>query len=261
MKLFARVCIGLDNVDLVVARQRGIRVSYTPDAPSPAVAELTIALMLDLLRLVHVSNIRMHQGTWDRYYGRRLANVTVGIIGGGRIGSRVIRHLSGFQCNRILVNDTDPELSLPDHPSCLVERVDKDTIFRQANVISLHVPLCSATLNLITHSEIDLMQPETLLINTARGGIINEGDLFNALQSKRLGGAAIDVFEEEPYTGKLQNLENCLLTAHMGSMSLDCRIQLEIEATQEAVRFISGEPLQSTVPNEEYEYQSECFSG
>lgn len=255
LKLISRVGIGLDSVDLLAARRHGIQVSYTPDAPSPAVAELTIGLMINLLRLVQVSNIRMRRGEWYRYYGRRLSNVTVGIIGAGRIGSRVIRHLAAFKCSRILVNDIDSAISYPNDPTCTVEWVDKDTIYRAADIISLHVPLTGATHNLITTNEIKLMQPGTLLVNTARGGIVNEQDLFNALESGHLGGAAIDVFEEEPYTGNLVNLEQCLLTAHMGSMSVDCRTRMELEATEEAIRFISGDSLQSIVPAAEYDNQ------
>lgn len=255
LKLISRVGIGLDNVDLFAARQGGIEVSYTPDAPSPAVAELTIGFMLDLLRAVQVSNHRMHRGEWYRYFGRRLSAVTIGIIGAGRIGRRVIRHLAGFECGRILVNDIDSSLSLPGHPTCAVERVEKDVLYREADVISLHVPLTDKTRNLITKEQISRMRPGALLINTARGGIVNERDLFDTLQSGHLGGAAIDVFEGEPYTGDLATLDQCLLTAHMGSMSVDCRTRMEIEAAEEAVRFISGEPLQSIVPEEEFNNQ------
>jgi D-3-phosphoglycerate dehydrogenase len=99
------------------------------------------------------------------------------------------------------------------------------------------------------------MRPGTLLINTSRGGIINEQDLFTALESDQIAGAAIDVFEQEPYHGDLANLDQCLLTAHMGSMSVDCRARMEIEATEEVVRFISGELLQSVVPEAEYDNQ------
>jgi Lactate dehydrogenase and related dehydrogenases len=94
-----------------------------------------------------------------------------------------------------------------------------------------------------------------LLVNTARGGIINEADLHSALKAGHLGGAAIDVFESEPYDGPLREIERCLLTAHMGSMSFDCRCRMELEATQEAVRFLTGQPLESEVPDTEYENQ------
>jgi D-3-phosphoglycerate dehydrogenase len=255
LKFISRVGIGLDSVDLLAAQKRGIKVSYTPDGPSPAVAELTISLMLDLLRSVHISNAHMHRGGWHRYFGRRLSKVTIGIIGAGRIGSRVIRHLAGFDCNRILVNDIDSSLSLPDYPNCTIEFVDKDTIYREADIVSVHVPLTSRTRDLIAKEELSLMKPDALLVNTARGGIVNEQDLYENLEAGHLGGAAIDVFEEEPYGGKLVGLDQCLLTAHMGSMSVDCRARMEIEATEEVVRFIMNEPLESLVPREEYDNQ------
>ena len=260
LKLIVRVGIGLDSVDLLAARWRNIAVSYTPDAPSPAVAELTIGLMIDLLRSAHISNLRMHQGKWYRYFGRRLSRATIGIIGLGRIGNRVISHLSGFKCSRIMVNDVDPDVSTPHHPTCQVERTDKESIYREADIISLHVPLTPKTRDLITRKEMACMKSGTLLINTARGGIINEPDLCQALKSGHLGGAAIDVFEQEPYDGPLAGLDACLLTAHMGSMSVDCRTQMEIEASAEAARFIRNETLQSLVPAAEYDNQQTALS-
>ena len=253
LRLIARVGIGLDSVDLLAARSRGIAVSYTPDAPSPAVGELTIGLMIDLLRSTHISNLRIHNGVWYRYFGHRLAEVTIGVIGLGRIGRRVIKHLAGFDCRRILVNDSNPDVPTPGHPTCDVERVEKAQIFREADIISVHIPLSLATRDLITRRELDEMKPGTLLVNTSRGGIINERDLYHALESNRIAGAAIDVFEREPYSGPLKDLDNCLLTAHMGSMSVDCRTQMELEACEEAARFMTYQPLQSAVPEEEFE--------
>ena len=99
------------------------------------------------------------------------------------------------------------------------------------------------------------MKKDAFIINTSRGGIINEDDLYKVMNEGHLGGAAIDVFENEPYTGKLVEIKRCLLTAHMGSMSIDCRSQMEIQATEEIVRFFSGKPLESEVPQLEYEIQ------
>ena len=154
-----------------------------------------------------------------------------------------------------MANDLDPDIPIPCHPSCQVELVDKEKIYAEADIISLHVPLTSSTKNLITKDEISLMRPGTFLINTSRGGIINESDLYWALDSGHLGGAAVDVFEREPYHGCLSKLDNCLLTAHMGSMSIDCRTQMEIEASEDACRFIRGEPLRFPVPDAEYQNQ------
>jgi D-3-phosphoglycerate dehydrogenase len=253
LKLISRVGIGLDSVDLLAAERRGIKVSYTPDAPAPAVAELTIGLMLSLLRSVHVANLQMHAGKWHRQLGRRIAEVTVGIIGTGRIGARVLRRISAFGTPRVLVNDIAPNLKLV--PELKLEWVGKEEIYREADLISLHVPLTAQTKNMIRDEQLMMMKPTALLINVARGGIVNEADLARVMRSGHLGGAAIDVFEHEPYTGELTGIERCLLTAHMGSMSVDCRSRMEIEATEEAVRFVTGQPLRGSVPPSEYAVQ------
>ena len=251
LNLISRVGIGLDSVDLTAARNRNILVSYTPDAPSKAVSDLTIGFMLSLLRGVHVANLKMHKGEWGRVLGRRLGEVTVGLIGVGRIGTGVLGRLQGFGCKRIIVNDIEPKHHL--ETAFGLEWVDKNTIYKEADVISLHVPLTKETKNLIGRSELQMMRPDALLINTARGGIISENDLYEILKEGHLGGAAIDVFEQEPYSGPLCEIEKCLLTSHMGSMSIDCRIRMEIEATEEVVRFAKGQVLRGLVPEEEYE--------
>jgi D-3-phosphoglycerate dehydrogenase len=108
---------------------------------------------------------------------------------------------------------------------------------------------------MIQKKDLFRMQKDAVIINTARGGIINEKDLYEAMRAGHLAGAAIDVFDFEPYSGKLMELERCLLTAHMGSMSVDCRAQMEIEATEEAIRFLNNKPLEFLVPEAEYETQ------
>ena len=253
LKLISRVGIGLDNVDLLAAERRGVQVSYTPDAPAPAVAELTIGLMLSLLRSVHVVNAQMHRGEWQRHFGRRIPEVTIGIIGTGRVGRRVLLHLAAFGASRILVNDIHPDTNVA--PQLKLELVDKETIYREADVISLHVPLTGQTKNMIRREQLLQMKQDAVIINTARGGIINEQDLAAVLSTDHLNGAAVDVFNQEPYTGELAQIERCLLTSHMGSMSVDCRSRMEIEATEEAIRFLTGQPLQGLVPPEEYNVQ------
>lgn len=249
LRLISRVGIGLDSVDLQAARARDILVSYTPDAPAPAVAEMTVGLILSLLRSLAQADRSMRGGVWHRFVGRRLSELTVGVIGVGRVGRRVIRHLQGF-APRILANDL-----VPDHELEVVHQVrwvEKDTIYKEADIISLHLPLTPLTRSLITRRELDMMKTDAFLINTSRGGMVNEHDLAQALKQGQLAGAALDVFGQEPYSGELVTVENCLLTCHMGSMSRDCRAQMELEATEEAVRFFKGEPLRLLVPEEEY---------
>lgn len=253
LKLISRVGIGLDSVDLLAAEKRGIQVSYTPDAPAPAVAELTVGVMLTLLRHVHLANSQMHQGLWHRYFGRRISEITFGIIGAGRIGRGLIERLASFKPSKILVNDIDPKVNFSSIP--WIHFATKEEIYDQADLISLHVPLTAQTKNMIRYDHLKAMKSDAIVINTSRGGIINEHDLVKILKEGYLSGAAIDVFEQEPYDGELRNIERCLLTSHMGSMSVDCRNRMEIEATEEAVRFLLGQPLQGEVPQEEYDVQ------
>jgi len=253
LKMISRVGIGLDSVDLLAARKRNIKVSYTPDAPAPAVSELTIGIMLTLLRSVHVSNSQMHLGAWYRFFGRRLSEVTIGIIGVGRIGQGVLEHLKGFKNPRILVNDISIKNDISNKFN--VEWSSKEEIYKQSDIVSLHLPLTGKTKNMIRKDHLLLMKADSIIINTSRGGIINESDLYEVMKSGHLSGAAIDVFSNEPYNGDLKNIERCLLTAHMGSMSVDCRSQMEIEATEETVRFLTDKTLKGLVPEAEYEVQ------
>ena len=167
LRLIARVGIGLDSVDLSAARRQGIRVTYTPDGPSAAVSELTIGLMISLLRGIPVVDRLMRIGTWQRRMGRRLAKCTVGVVGAGRVGSRVITHLAGgFSGVRILANDiAAPAMAT----EVAVEWVDKDTLYREADIVTLHVPLTPSTKGLIGEEELASMKINAFLINSSRG--------------------------------------------------------------------------------------------
>jgi len=255
LKMISRVGIGLDSVNLLEAEKHGIVVSYTPDAPAPAVAELTIGLMLTLLRSVQLSNMEMHIGKWHRFFGRRLSKVVIGIIGIGRIGTGVLQHLQGFGSLKILVNDINSDSNL--NKKFNIEWVDKETIYKQSDIITIHTPLTAQTKNMIRKDQLLSMKNDAIIINTARGGIINEQDLYEVMQAGHLSGAAIDVFDFEPYDGKLREIQRCILTAHMGSMSVDCRTRMEIEATEETVRFLTNQLLEGVVPEEEYVIQRE----
>ena len=255
LQIICRVGIGLDNVDLITARQRDIKVAYTPDAPAPAVAELTMAHILNLLRFLGRAEREMRKKVWFRRMGRRIATSTVGIIGAGRIGGRVIRHLSGFRPQRLLVNDLVDISQLCANFDCI--KASKEQIYSEADVISLHLPLTPLTHNLIGIEQLRTMKRSAVLINTSRGGMVNEQDLYDALQAEEISGAAVDVFEDEPYAGPLLELENCVLSCHMGSCTEDCRFTMELEAVEEALRFLRGNPLVNEVPAQEYENQQQ----
>jgi len=255
LKMISRVGIGLDSVDLVEARKKGILVSYTPDAPAPAVSELSVGLILSLIRSTHLSNIEMHRGNWHRYFGRRIPNCKIGIVGFGRIGQGLVKHLVSFSPEKIFVNEIN--LDKLSEYSDKVNFVSKEFLYENADVISFHVPLTSKTKNMVRYEHLIKMKSDAVIINTSRGGIVNEDDLYKVMKSGHLSGAAVDVFDKEPYDGKLNKLDNIILTAHMGSMSKDCRSTMEIEATEEAIRFIKGEKLIGLVPDDEYEVQYE----
>lgn len=250
LQIICRVGIGLDNVDLATTRRLGIKVTYTPDAPAPAVAEMTIGHMLNLCRHLGRADRGLRQGIWQRPMGVRLRNSTVGIIGAGRIGSRVLRHLSGFAPKKVLVNDIVDVSELCAQYGA--ETASKEQIYAEADIISLHVPLTPLTDNLINWEVIQRMKRSAVVLNTARGGMINEEELYRALKEGLIAGAAVDVFEMEPYTGPLRELENCVLSCHMGSCTVDCRFAMELEAVEDGLRHINGEPLKSEVPETEY---------
>ena len=251
LQLIARVGIGLDSVDLEAARMRGIAVTYTPEAPAPAVAELTVGLMLDLLRSISRADRLMHSKHWKRFLGRRLDGLTVGVLGVGRVGKRVIRILrGGFPNVRILANDIQPDFSFGEELD--IEWVEKNKLYSNSDIVTLHLPLTQITNRLITEREIGMMKPSAFIINTSRGGIVDESALATALTSGCLAGAAIDVFDHEPYSGVLTDIEPCILTCHMGSMSEDCRAAMETEALEDVLRFVRGDPLKQPVPEVEY---------
>ena len=250
LRLISRVGVGLDSVDLSAAREHGVAVAYTPEAPADAVAELTIGLALSLLRGVHRADAAIRAGVWTRLPGRRLGAVTAGVVGVGRIGRRVVRLLSAFGA-RIVANDlAPPTLAEP------VEWVDKPTLFREADVVTLHVPLTPTTVGLVGPRQLAMMRPDALLVNTCRGGVVDEAALAEALRGGRLAGAAVDTFVDEPYHGELVGVDTCLMTAHMGSMAADCRRLMERGAARNVVAFLRGEPLDEPVPESEYAVQA-----
>ena len=161
--------------------------------------------------------------------------------------------------SRIVAHDIAPNLALGREIG--VDWVDKDHLLETSDVVSVHVPMRPDTVDLIAARELRQMKPDAVVVNTARGRIVNESDLADALKRSEIRGAAIDVFEEEPYSGPLAELNNCILTCHMGSMSADSRARMEVEATEEAIRFLRGQPLEQLVPEEEYGMQALPWEG
>lgn len=238
LKVIARVGIGLDNVDLKYCRQKGITVTYTPEAPSDGVAELSVANIINLLRHIHASDRSVRELTWNRFMGRLVREVTIGIVGVGRIGSRVIRLLQPFQ-PRILANDIDPAVTQQEFPG--VQWVDRDRLLREADLISLHIPLNQANRHFLNRERLRLMKTGALVINTSRGPIIDEAALTDALLQGHIGGAALDVFEKEPYEGPLTRLDNVVLTAHIAASANASRYLMELGAADDCIRVLRGE--------------------
>ena len=166
---------------------------------------------------------------------------------------KVLKLLRNFEPKKILINDIN-------HMDFEDDEIDirfssKDEIYRSSDVISVHLPLIEETKNMISYKELKTMKKDAILLNTSRGGIINEKDLYQVLQEENLGGVALDVFENEPYDGDLKNIERCFLTAHIGLMTQDCRTSMEIKAIEEVIRFVEGKELLSEVPDHEVETQ------
>lgn len=248
LKIISRVGIGVDNIDLLSAKKNNVKVSYTPDVPAPYLAEMTIGIMLTMLRNLHISNLNMHRGIWSRYFGRSISNSTIGIIGYGRIGKNITNKIQSLTPKKILIYDILSDVDLNEKN---LEWASLDRIYKECDLISIHLPLNSSTYNLIKKEDLLKMKSNAIIINNSRGGIINEESLYEVLKSGHLSGAAIDVFENEPYTGKLLEIDNCLLTAHMGSMSVECRSEMEIQAAEDVIRCLKKQELKNEVPKYE----------
>lgn len=224
LKVISRCGIGLDSVDLAAAKDLGISVFNTPDAPTRSVAELTLAHILSLARRITESDRAIRKGKWQALMGSLLARQTVGVVGFGRIGRLVTHLLQAFDA-RVLVHD---EMSVT--PEQGMDVVSLERLLMDSDIVTLHIPYSPSTHHLINAGRLALMKPSALLVNVARGGLIDETALLAALQEKRLAGAALDCFEEEPYSGPLLSCESVQMTAHMGSYAREARAMMEQEA-------------------------------
>jgi D-3-phosphoglycerate dehydrogenase len=228
LRVIARCGTGLDSVDLQAASRLGIDVFNTPDAPTQAVAELTIAHMLNSLRHISTTDSNMRSGKWTPTMGSLLATKTVGLIGVGRIGSAVAKLAQAFGTRVI---GFDPVVS--SHNS--VELLSLDEVLNQADIVSLHVPINDQTHHILNANTISRMKPGSIVVNVSRGGLIDESALHDALKSQHLSGAALDCFEDEPYSGPLLQLPGVHVTAHMGSYARETRDLMEVEASTNLV--------------------------
>lgn len=225
LKAVARAGIGMDSVDLDAAKNLGISVTNTPDAPTIPVAELTVGMILSLLRKVHVSDSSIRTGQWERPMGNLLFGKTVGIVGCGRIGSRLAKYLKAFDCELL---GADPACQIHED----VRIMEMDELLSGSDIVTLHLPYSAETHHFMSQTKISKIKPGSYLVNAARGGLIDENALHKALLSGHLAGAALDCFEHEPYSGRLRELKNTLLTAHIGSYAREARAMMEMQATE-----------------------------
>jgi D-3-phosphoglycerate dehydrogenase / 2-oxoglutarate reductase len=223
LKVISRCGIGMDNVDLLAAKKYNIDVVNTPDAPTAAVAELTLSLMLAILRKLPANMIEAETGTWKKQMGGLLSAQTVGLIGFGRIGSAVSQLLKAFACEILVYDQIDVKA---DH----VTQVELDELLQRSDIVSLHCPVTVQTKGLINASALAEMKPTAYLVNTARGELVDEAALLAALTQNQLQGAALDVFHQEPYAGPLAELDNVILTPHIASSAIETRLEMEKQA-------------------------------
>jgi phosphoglycerate dehydrogenase-like enzyme len=237
LRVIARVGVGVDSIDLDAATEHGVLVTTTPGVNEVTVADHTIALMLATLRRLTEHDGGVRRGEWNRTGSHTpwlLSGATVGLIGFGQIGHRVAERLRGFGV-RILVSD-------PVHTRMKgVERVDLDALLRASTIVSLHTPLSPGTRNLIGPRELGLMRPDSVLVNTARGGIVDEVALAEALASGSLRAAALDVFTDEPpVASPLLELPNVILSPHNAGLSVESIAAMTAAATESVVDVMAG---------------------
>lgn len=226
LRVISRCGAGLDSVDLVAAKNHGITVLNTPEAPAQAVAELTMGFILSLLRQISQIDQSVRQGEWPRTQGRLLAAQTVGIIGLGHIGRRVARLCQAFEAN-VIVHDP-----YANQVPTGVALMPLEQLLATADIITLHLPYAPDTHHLLNAKAFATMKPEAIVINAARGGLVDENALAEALQTGKLSAAALDVFEQEPYHGPLIECSNIILTSHVGSLARESRQRMEVEAAE-----------------------------
>jgi phosphoglycerate dehydrogenase-like enzyme len=235
LKLIAKYGVGLDNIDLDACKKRNIKVGWTGGVNKHSVAEMALGLMLMLSRNLYTTSNLLKSGVWNKSGGFSLHSRTIGIVGVGHIGKELVKLLKPFDC-KILLNDI---IDLGEYPHANnLEVVEKDVLFQQADIISFHTPLNEYTKNLVNKETILTMKPSVILINTARGGIVNEQDLKWALHNNKIGGAALDVFEIEPPEDKeLMQFPNLIATPHIAGNSYEAVIDMGLAAINHIIKF------------------------
>lgn len=232
LKCISRVGVGMDNVDIEYAFQKGIMVVNTPDGPTRAVAELTLAMTMALLRRVPQADANMKKGVWKKETGNLLLGKTIGVVGLGRIGKTVAQIFSSLGNSVIGYDIVEDKSWATKHSIKLASFIE---VIKSADIITLHIPGSKDKKPIITKEIICLMKPKAFLINISRGDVVDETALAEALRMKQLSGAAVDVFSIEPYKGSLINLDNVVLTPHLGSYAEEGKLKMEIDSVKNLI--------------------------
>ncbi|MEE9172758.1 MAG: phosphoglycerate dehydrogenase [candidate division NC10 bacterium] len=247
LKVIGRAGVGMDNVDVGAATAQGVVVMNTPTGNTITTAEHTITLLLALTKNIPQAVASLHGGRWEKgkFLNVELYNKTLGIIGLGRIGSEVAKRAKGFAMRVIAY---DPFISAEVANRIGVELVDPDEVYRQADFITIHVPLGPDTHHMINRDTISVMKPGVRIINCARGGVVNEEELYEAMVSGKVAGAAFDVFENEPSTDSpLLSLENFIGTPHLGAATAEAQENVAIAIAQQVVDYLIRGVIRNSV--------------
>jgi D-3-phosphoglycerate dehydrogenase len=247
LKVIARAGSGLDNVDKIAATKKGIVVMNTPGGNTITTAEHTIALIVSLARQIPQATMSMKSRKWEKkkFMGIELFNKTLGVIGIGNIGSQVAKRMQGFDMNVIAY---DPFLSEDKAKTMGVEKVDLKELFRRSDFITIHTPITPETKYLINKETIAMMKAGVRIINCARGGIINEKDLYNALVEGKVAGTALDVFEKEPpEDNPLLTLDTVICTPHLGASTKEAQENVAVAVAEQVVDYLIYKTIRNAV--------------
>ena len=247
LKLICKHGAGLDNIPLDACRELGVPVCNTPGTNSNAVADLAIGLMLSACRNIAAADRAVRRGEWKIMMGHDLCKKTVGLLGFGNISKCVARRLHGFGC-KVLAYDPFVK-EVPEEFAAYVTLCTLDEVVKGCDVLSLHLPLTDETRGIISAPQLAEMKQGAYLVNTSRGGTVNEHDLYEALKSGHLAGAAMDVIEKEPMPAdhELLRLENFTMTSHIGMYSEEAVGAVSIICAENVAAIAKGEPLQFQV--------------
>jgi len=247
LRVIGRAGIGTDNIDVDAASRRGIVVVNAPTAVVVAAAEHTLALILSLCRRIPQAHQSVSQGRWERgkFVGTELRGKTVGIVGLGNIGAEVARRLAAFDLRLV---GSDPFVTAEYASRLGVELVSLDSLLDVADLISVHVPLTSSTRHLLGPAQFARMKPGVRIVNCARGGVVDETALVEALNDGRVAGAALDVFAEEPPTNQaILGSDRVVLTPHLGASTKEAQVAASIEVAQQVIAVLEGRPVRYAV--------------